>query len=146
MSDILYTLLADSKDYDIVNLREIKNLTDPALYEKSSSDGIKIIQAIGKAVSADVAITGYIYRMHKREGTDYSVVSPASVSFDVCIVRVNDGSFLWKGSFDQTQKSLSENLLEIKSFLKFKGKWVDVDKLAEIGMEKLVAEMPLKNK
>ncbi|MGD9161621.1 MAG: hypothetical protein PVG39_24630 [Desulfobacteraceae bacterium] len=146
MSDKMYTLLIDSKDYEFINLREIKNLTDPALYEKSSSDGIEIIQSIGKAVSADVALTGYLYRMHERVGSEHSASSPASVAFDVYLISVKDGSFLWKGSYNKTQKSLSENLLDFKSFLKFKRKWVDANTLAEIGLKELIDKMPLKNK
>ena len=146
MSDKIYDQLVNSKDYEFINLREIKGLTDPALFEKSSNDSIKIIQSIGKAVSADVALSGYLYRMHDREGTEYSVENPASVAFDLYLISVKDGSILWKGSFDKTQKSLSENLLEFKEFLKFKGKWVDADTLAEIGLKELLDNMPLKNK
>ena len=146
MSDKIYTLLVDSKDYEFVNLRGIKKLTDPALFEMGANDGIKIIQSIGKAVSADVALTGYLYRMHDREGSEYSVESPASVAFDLYLISVKDGSFLWKERFDKTQKSLSENLLEFKTFLKFKGKWVDADTLAEIGLKELLDSMPLKSK
>ncbi len=146
LSDKMYTLLLDSKDYEFVNLREIKNLTDPALFEESSSDPVKIVQNIGKAVSADVVLTGYLYRMHEREGSELRVGSPASVAFDVYLVSVKDGTFLWKGKFDETQKTLSENLLEIKSFLKYKGKWVDADTLADIGLKELVDSMPLKSK
>lgn len=146
MSDKIYTSLIDTKDYEFLNLREIKNLTDPSLFEGSSNDDIQIIQSIGKAVSADVALTGFLYRMHEREGTEYSVESPASVAFDLYLISVEDGSFLWKGSFDKTQKSLSENLLELKTFLKFKGKWVDADTLAEIGLTELLDNMPLKNR
>ena len=146
MSDNMYTLLMDSKDYEFVNLREIKNLTDPALFEENSHDPFKIIQSIGKAVSADVVLTGYLYRMHEREGSEYSASSPASVAFDVYLISVKDGSFLWKDRFDKTQKTLSENLLEFKSFLKFKGKWVDADTLADMGLKELVNSMPLKSK
>jgi hypothetical protein len=145
LSDRLYTILVDSKDYEFVNLHEIKNLTDPALYEEGSRGGIEIIQAIGKAVSADIAMTGYIYRMHERGGSEYSIDSPASVAFDVYLIRVEDGSFLWKGIFDKTQKPLSDNILELNSFLKFKGKWVDAQTLAEVGLNELVDDMPLKS-
>ena len=146
MSDKMYALLIQSKDYEIINLHNVKSITDPARYKEDKNNEIKIIQDIGKTVAADVAITGYIYRMREREGTEYSVKRPASAAFDIYLISIKDGSILWKGNFDQTQRSLSENVLELKSFLKFKGKWVDVDKLAGMGLEKLVNEMPLKNK
>ncbi len=146
MSDKLYALLVESKDCRIINLRNVKVITDPSRYKDAKGNEIKIIQDIGKTVAADVAVTGYLYRMRKREGTDYSVKNPASAAFDIYLISIKDGSILWKGNFDRTQRSLSENVLELKSFLKFKGKWVDVYRLAYMGLEELVNEMPLKNK
>ena len=146
LSDKFFDMLTDTKECNIVDLRNVKNLTDPSLFKNNSNDPIKILQSVGKAVSADVVLTGYIYRMNKREGSEYSAQSPASVAFDVYLVSVKDGSFLWKGSFDKTQKSLSENLLEFKAFLDSKGKWVDAENLSEIGLNKLINEIPLKNK
>ncbi len=146
LSGQFYDMLNDSKDCNFINLRSIKNITDPSLFKKNNNDPVKILQSVGDAVSADVVLTGYVYRMHEREGSEYSAENPASVSFDVYLVSVKDGTFLWKGSFDKTQKSLSENLLELKEFLDFKGKWVDVEKLAQIGLNELIKEIPLKNK
>lgn len=145
LSDELYTFLIESKDPEFINLRDVKKLTDPALFKEGSNE-IKIIQDIGNAISADAAIAGYIYRIRERVGSEYSAQSPASVAFDVYLISMKNGSLLWKSSFDKTQKTLSENLLELKSFLSYKGKWVDADKLAEIGLKELVDRMPLKNK
>jgi hypothetical protein len=49
---------------------------------------------------------------------------------------------LWKSAFDKTQKSLSENLFEFSTFMQSGGRWLQVEKLAMIGLEKLLSEMP----
>ena len=145
MSDRMYDMLIDGKDYEMINLQETKNLTNPALF-KAGVDEIKKIQAIGNAVSADIVLMGYFYRFQEREGSELSASNPASVAFDVYLINVEDGAILWKGRFDKTQKFLSDNLLEIKAFFKFKGKWVDADTLAGIGLQELIDKMPLRNK
>ena len=149
MSGEMYALLVESKDCEIINFSEIKHLADPALFEDGRSGEINKIQTIGKAFSADVAITGYLYRMRERKGTELAINSPdaaAYASFEIFLISVKDGSILWKEKFDQTQRALNENLLEFKSFLKFKGKWVDVDTLIKFGLKEMADKIPLKNK
>jgi hypothetical protein len=59
---------------------------------------------------------------------------------------VEDGSLLWKGRFDKTRASLAEDLLDLKTFLRSKGRWMNVEDLAEMGLSELVGRLPLKKK
>jgi hypothetical protein len=45
---------------------------------------------------------------------------------------------LWIGHFDETQRSLSENLFNIGEFLKRKGAWVTVNKMAVSALEDML--------
>jgi hypothetical protein len=45
---------------------------------------------------------------------------------------------LWKARFDKTQISLSENLFDIQTFFKAKGRWMTAAEMAEIGLEEMV--------
>jgi hypothetical protein len=139
LSDKLYTLIEGSRDYYMVNMKG--NQT----YEYGSAKPLDInaIKVIVKEISADIVITGYVYRMQEREGGEYSAVRPASVAFDIYFIDIKKGTVSWSGSYDKTQKSLSENLLDFKSFLKFKGKWADVESLALAGLKELVDDMPI---
>ena len=103
---------------------------------------IHLLQIVGETLKADAILMGYIYRWREREGGDYAVENPASVAFDLHLIRSVDGRILWKSKYDKTQQSLTENLLDVGTFVKGGGKWMTVEKLAMIGLEKLVQEMP----
>jgi hypothetical protein len=110
----------------------------------SSGDGqheIDIYQKIGQAFSADLILTGYVYRWEEREGSDYSASRPASVSFDLYLIRTSDKAILWRRQFDKTQRSLSENIFDLGTFLKGKGKWMTADELANVGLEDILDDL-----
>ncbi|MBP1741290.1 MAG: hypothetical protein H6Q48_3583 [Deltaproteobacteria bacterium] len=93
---------------------------------------------IAKALSAEGVLGGHVYRWHDREGTDFAAGHPASVAFDLYLMSAGDGAVLWKARFDKTQISLSENLFDMQTFLKAKGRWMTSAELAEIGLDEMV--------
>jgi len=95
-------------------------------------------QKIGKSFSSDAILFGYIYSWAERKGTKYSVETPASVFFDLHLVSTDNGFNLWKDSFKKTQVSLSENLLDLSTFLKSKGRWLTAKELAHFGLENMI--------
>jgi hypothetical protein len=118
----------------------ISKLTHPsqtALSEKN------MFVETGRILGADIVATGHIYRFEERLGGKYSVTRPATVTFDLHIIQVNSGRILWSGKFDETQKSLDKNLLNLKRFVKRKGQWVTAGQMAETGLEELVGKVPL---
>ena len=100
----------------------------------------KLIES-GRLLGADAVMIGHLYRFSERIGTTYSVVSPASVAFDLHLIGVSSGRVLWAGHVDETQRSLSENLFEIGSFIKRKGEWVSADDLATSGLDDLLIQL-----
>jgi len=104
---------------------------------------VGILQEVGKTFGADAVLAGYVYRWREREGTDYAVDRPASVAFDLHLVRPMDGAVLWRSKFDKTQRSLSENVLDFETFVQGGGRWMTVEKLALLGLQKLLEEMPV---
>ncbi len=94
------------------------------------------------ALGVDAILVGRVYRYEERVGTEFSVEKPASVAFDLLLVAAKNGAILWTGNFDQTQASLSENLLAIGAFIKNKGRWVTAAKLAGSGMDAMLATFP----
>jgi hypothetical protein len=100
-------------------------------------------QQIGKAFSADAVLVGYLYRWRERVGGERAVDQPASVAFELSLIRPDDGAILWREKFDKTQKSLSENLLEWDTFIRGRGRWMTAEKLAELGLEDMLSRMPI---
>lgn len=74
----------------------------------------------------------------RRIGGSLATSRSASVGFTICLIDVPTGEVLWKGSFEESQKSLSENLLDIKGFLKKDAKWVTADDLTRYGIRELL--------
>jgi hypothetical protein len=101
-----------------------------------------MIQEVGKTFGADAVLIGQVYRWRDRIGADFGVESPASVAFDLSLVRPSDGAILWRGNYDKTQRSLFENLFDYKTFVKSKGLWLTAEKLAQLGLDKLLEDMP----
>ncbi|MCP4669484.1 MAG: hypothetical protein GY849_24385, partial [Deltaproteobacteria bacterium] len=44
--------------------------------------------------------------------------------------------------FDKTQRSLSENLFDAKTFVQGKGRWMTAGELAVLGLRNVLANMP----
>jgi hypothetical protein len=78
----------------------------------------------------------FLYRFHERIGSRYAAEAPASVAFDLYLLRSVDGRVLWQGRFDETQRALSENLLDFNKFMKRKG-WISANDLALAGLDDL---------
>ncbi|MFH1980235.1 MAG: hypothetical protein ABIL58_00175 [Pseudomonadota bacterium] len=94
----------------------------------------------GRALNADGVLVCFIYRYRERVGSRYASEEPASVAFDLTLLRTVDGRIMWTGRFDETQRALSENLLEINKFMKRKG-WISAADLAAAGLDDLFSAM-----
>ncbi len=93
--------------------------------------------SVGQQLGADWIVAGGIYRFKERIGGTMSVEAPASVAFDIALINVDTGRLQWTGHFDETQKPLSENILNFGSFVKRQGKWVSAGALARLAMEEM---------
>jgi len=144
MTDILYNRVAAEKGYGLVSPDQAKLVLSSIIRSDKNVaiNPIEILQEVGNTFKADAVLTGYIYRWREREGTDYAVNRPASVAFDLHLISPAEGTTLWKAKFDETQRSLLENVFDVSTFFESKGKWLTVEKLAMLGLQKMLAEMP----
>jgi len=55
---------------------------------------------------------------------------------------VTDGAFVWKGIFDKTQRTLMENVFDVSTFIRGRGKWVTAEQLSEEGVDKILETFP----
>jgi hypothetical protein len=144
INEILFASLVEDKRYDLISPGQAKGVFSSIVYSDLNvgMDPVKILQEVGKAFEADAVLAGHIYRWREREGTDYAVNRPASVAFNLHLVRPTDGAILWKGKFDKTQRSLFENLFDLATFFRGGGRWMTAKELAMPGLERLLVEMP----
>jgi hypothetical protein len=144
MTDILFNRLVDDERFGLVSPGQARGVFSKLVDSDRnvSMAPVSIAQAVGRSFKADAVLGGYIYRWREREGGDYGVNRPASVAFNMHLIRPSDGAILWRSTYDKTQQSLSENLFDLSTFVEGGGRWMTAEKLAVIGLEKLLAQMP----
>ncbi len=144
LTDNLYRLLLERDDYSLIPPTKVGTaamsleMSNPKLIERPKEFYAKV----GKQLGADLLVVGYLYRWRERKGEAYGVRRAASVAFSLSLVSIPDGAVLWGGKFDKTQRSLAENLLDLITFLKGKGRWMSARELALMGLERVVKEIP----
>lgn len=102
----------------------------------------QILQDTGAELGADGVVVGHLHRFRQREGNAYTVEHPASVAFEIHLLRVSDGAPVWRGVFNRTQTSLMEDLFQIFSFYRGKGRWLTAEELMEEGIEQELKTFP----
>jgi hypothetical protein len=143
LTDQLFEMMVATEQYQLISPDQARGVFSSILETNRNleMDQLGVIKEIGAYFQADAVMAGTIYRWREREGNDYAVTEPASVAFDLHMVRPHDGAILWKGRFDKTQQSLSENLLDWDLFTKGKGRWLTAEKLAQYGLEMMMKRL-----
>ncbi len=132
---------------DLKNTEIIPSEKAAGIYKRVSADSLKkpvlqIIRKTGSELGADVLVVGYLYHYRERVGYDYSAERPASVAFEIHLIAIKDGSTLWRGIFDKTQKSLMEDVFQASSFFKGGAKWLTARELTKLGIDEVFATFP----
>lgn len=97
---------------------------------------------LGKTLNMDFIFIGVLFRFEERVGSSMGADKPASVGFDVHLIRLRDEKMVWIGKFDEIQRPLSENLLKIGSFVRRKASWLTAEELSSVGMDEMLKRFP----
>jgi hypothetical protein len=97
---------------------------------------------LGQTLDVDFIFVGFLFRFEQRVGSSIGVDKPASVGFDVHLIRLKDRKMVWTGKFDETQRPLSENLLKMGSFVRRKASWLTAEELSSVGMDEMLTRFP----
>jgi hypothetical protein len=145
LTENLFRLITERENLVFIPPGQAKGVFSSLVGEDRNlqSSSLELLQAVGRHFAADAVLTGHLFRWEKRVGESYGVDRPASVAFDLHLIRPADGAVVWSGKFDKAQRSLVENLLDLKSFFKSGGRWLSARELALQGLEELVDEIPL---
>jgi len=97
---------------------------------------------VGKTLNVDFILVGFVFRFEERIGSHIGAERPASVGFDVHLIRLKDEKMVWVGKFDETQRPLSENLLKMGDFVRRKASWLTAEELSSVGMDEMLKRFP----
>jgi hypothetical protein len=143
LTDHLMLLLKNLGGYQVMLADRASGLVaEQVAGQKRLSSELDFLIAIGRDYGAERILANYLYRFKERVGGNYAAESPASVAFSLFLIDVPSGQLIWARHLDETQKALSENLFELRSFIKRKGRWVTAEQMALSGLEKMVSELP----
>lgn len=142
LTNSLFSRLARASGVDFIPPQAARSLVSAAETPFKAAGDLEIYSRIAESLSADAFLAGYIWRWNDRKGAEFAVESPASVEFDLCLVRMHDKAVVWKYLYNKTQQSLAENFLDVKTFVKAKGRWLSASELAELGLEETVEAFP----
>jgi len=100
-------------------------VVEPGTVARAIADGYDASRAsrIASDVGASVAAVGTLSRYDERQGTAWAATMPASVAYEVGLVRTEDGAVIARDRFEQTQQALSDNVLALPSFVQAGGRW-----------------------
>lgn len=143
LTERVYERLSKDSSLYIVSPEEARRALWAIKGASYEADEKELLRKLGESLGSDAVLAGHVYRWQERLGTDYAVSRPASVALELALLRVADGSIMWKSRFDKTQASLSENILDLNTFLKGKGRWMTAHELAAVGVSDLLDQFPI---
>jgi hypothetical protein len=88
----------------------------------------------------DAILYGHILRYSERQGGERGSQRPAAVWFELEL-RTPEGLVLWKGTYNETQQGLTDDLLSFRRAMQRRFRFVSADALAAYGARKLVREL-----
>lgn len=141
LSKVLADLLKGDPRFKQVPEGECIGFLNAFLKADIKASQLRLIQSFGRELGAEAVLYGKLYRFDERVGSSYSVQKPASVAFTLHLIRVSDGAILWHYTFDETQKPLTENLLDTKLYRESGLKWLTADAFATYGLTSACKEL-----
>jgi hypothetical protein len=91
---------------------------------------------------ATAVMLGRVSRYRERVGEKYGASTAASVAFDVTIYSAPAGQRVWTSKFDETQRSLSENIFNAPRYPGGGSRWLTAAELAQWGVKSAADTLP----
>ncbi|HMA86241.1 MAG TPA: hypothetical protein VKN73_11110 [Desulfosalsimonadaceae bacterium] len=144
MTQMLQGMLLEKLDERALPLKTVRRTYEALLFDHPGTTPLKMAQKLGKELGVDYVLVGNVWRFRERVGSSLGVAKPASVAFSLYLVDTQNGKSVWQDRFNETQQSLSENLLKAPDWFKRGGTWLKARELARYGLKNLLEDLPLK--
>jgi hypothetical protein len=142
LTQLFYTKIEALGRFKTLPLEQVEETLSPSLKKQFGEKPIPTTIQIGNELGVDFLFVGFLFRFEERIGSHIGAEKPASVGFDVHLIRLRDGKMVWTGIFDETQRPLSENLFKIGSFFRRKASWLTAEELSRVGMDEMLKRFP----
>lgn len=142
VEEIFVNKLRELKEVKLIPADKVQGVYKSVSSESLKRNFIEQLKEVGSESGADFLAVGYVYRYTERVGYKMSAERPASIAFEIHLIKTADGSLVWRGYFDKTQKSLMEDVFQISSFFKGGGTWMTASQLTQQGMDNIFKTFP----
>ena len=120
-----------------------------SVFEQISEDNTldtprKLAKGFGDKLQAELVVVGTVWRYRDRDSVKDMRDAPASVGFEIFLVEVATGKRLWRGKFEETQKTLTEDVVRGFKQLKMGARWLTADELARYGVKEVFKRFPIR--
>jgi hypothetical protein len=102
----------------------------------------QLVQVAGEKLDCTSALQITLERYRERLGDEYSATDSASLAFAYQLLNVADGKVICFGQFDETQKPVSDNVLDIGQALKRGFKWITIADLTTEALKRKFSSCP----
>ena len=144
MTRMLQEMLLEKLDERTLPMKTVRQTYEALLFDHPNATPLEMAKKLGKELRADYVLIGNVWRFRERLGSSLGVAKPASVAFSLYLVDTQSGKSVWQDRFNETQQSLSENLLKAPDWFKRGGTWLKARELARYGLKDLLKDSPLK--
>lgn len=111
--------------------------------EGRGMSGLRYWLDVGQCVPADYLLVPQVLEWREREGGEWGVNQPAKVVFELTLLDVAHQRIAHRYHFEESQVSLSEDLLKAKTFFRRGGKWLTTRQLMQDGLREGLRELGL---
>lgn len=110
---------------------------------RSQASAVEYWTRVGECAGADYLLVPMVLDWREREGVEFSVRRPARVVMELFLIDVRKSRLMDRFHFEETQKTLARNLLDIDKFIERGGKWITAMDLAREALDQGVKELGL---
>ncbi|MFP4392286.1 MAG: hypothetical protein ACOC43_17080 [Desulfohalobiaceae bacterium] len=145
LDELLAAKLQDAGREDYLGPDRVQQCKEQLASQKDRSrlSAVRFWSQVGECLQADYLLVPHILQWEEREGGKWGVQEPATVHFDLYLLDVQEQRLKQRFNFEEEQKALSQDLLQIRRFFQRRAKWISAKELAGEGMEKAMQEWGL---
>lgn len=139
MTGLLYEEMRKMAGWQVIPEGSIRTVASALKFQELNNQQAR---EIGRQVQADGVLFGRVLRYRDRQGRGWGSEYPASVAFSLFLLDVKTGQVAWSARFDETEKPLSENILNAYQFFaERKTRWRRADEILREGVTRAVRDL-----
>ena len=142
LTRLLHQKMEAMGTFKVLPLEKVEEALSQSERRQFEIKPMRSVLQLGKTLNMDFIFVGFLYRFEERIGSHIGAEKPASVGFDIHLIRLRDEKMVWQGKFDETQRPLSENLFKMGSFIRRRASWLTAEELSSVGMDEMFKQFP----